>query len=77
MASKRMGEGRGPGGELVSRYPPLTVRIPPETKHRLEALAALRRVPMWKLVDDALRTYVDGLPDADRRLLAQFAKQRS
>jgi hypothetical protein len=60
----------------VSQYPQLTVRIPPATKHQLEALSALRGVPIWKLVDTAALAYLEQLPDADRRLLAQFAKQR-
>jgi hypothetical protein len=75
--TRRPGAGRpptGPAGELVSEYPPLTVRIPVDTKHRLEALSALRRVPMWKLVDEAIRAYVEQLPDAERRLLSQFAR---
>lgn len=74
--TRRPGAGRpptGPAGELVSRYPPLTVRIPDDTKHRLEALSALRRVPMWKLVNEALRAYVERLPAEERRLLAQFS----
>jgi hypothetical protein len=67
---------KGPRGELVSKYPPLTVRIPPATKHQLEALSALRRVPMWQLVNAAMLAYVEQLPEFERRLLAQFAKQR-
>jgi hypothetical protein len=68
---------KGQHGELVSKYPPLTVRIPPDTKHKLEALSALRRVPIWKLVDEAARTFIDEhIPEPERRLLAQFVKQR-
>jgi hypothetical protein len=44
---------------------------------RLEALGALRRVPMWALVDDALRASIEQLPDAERRLLAQFSARRA
>jgi hypothetical protein len=81
MAKKQVaGRGqppKGAGGELVSKYPQLTVRIPPETKHKLEALSALRRAPMWTLVDAALRAYIDQLPDAERRLLASFSAHRA
>jgi predicted DNA-binding protein len=80
MKPKRRGRGqppKGPGGELVSQYPPLTVRIPPETKHQLEALSVLRQTPMWSLVDESVRAYIEQLPDAERRLLAQFAQRRS
>jgi hypothetical protein len=80
MGRKRTVGGRppsGPDGELVSKYPPLTVRIPPDTKHMLEALSALRRVPIWKLVDEAVRTFVvEHIPEPERRLLTQFVKQR-
>jgi hypothetical protein len=32
---------------------------------------------MWQLVNDALRGYIDQLPDAERRLLAQFSARRA
>ena len=76
--TRRPGAGRPPSGDqgqLVSKYPPLTVRIPPATKHRLEALSALRREPMWKLVDAAVLAYLERLPDSERRLIAQFGRK--
>jgi hypothetical protein len=30
-------------------------------------------VPIWKLLDECVRAYLDTLPAAERRLLAQFA----
>ncbi len=66
----------GPGGEHVSKYPPLTGRIPTATKHRLEGLSALRGVPMWKLIDAAILAYIEQLPEAERRLLTQFSARR-
>lgn len=63
----------GPGGQAVSQYPTLTVRIPPATKHRLEALAVLRRQPIWKLIDGAVLAYLDQLPNSERRLVSQFS----
>lgn len=82
MVQKQAKRGRGQPpkgahGELVSKYPPLTVRIPPVTKHKLEALSALRRLPMWQLVDAAVLAYLERLPDAERRLLSQFSAQRA
>ena len=81
MVQKQSRRGRGqppkgPGGALVSKYPALTVRIPPAAKHKLEALSVLRRVPMWQLVEAAILAYVDSLPESDRRLLAQFSARR-
>jgi hypothetical protein len=80
QTQKKRGRGqppKGAHGELVSKYPPLTVRIPPATKHKLEALSALRRIPMWRLVDAAALAYFETLPDAERRLLAQFSARRA
>jgi hypothetical protein len=63
----------GPSGERVSDYPALTVRIPLATKQKLASLSALRRIPLWRLVDEAITAYFEGLPDEERRLLTQFA----
>jgi hypothetical protein len=62
----------GPSGERVSQYPTLTVRLPQATKDALTSLSALRRVPMWKLLDMTVRAYIDTLPADERRLLTQF-----
>ena len=69
------GRGRppsGPAGERVSEYPTLAVRLPRPTKDALSALSALRRVPMWKMLDTTIRAYIKTLPAADRRVVAQF-----
>ncbi len=63
----------GPAGERVSEYPTLTVRLPRATKDALRSLCALRRVPVWKMLDTAVRAYIDTLPADERRLLTQFA----
>lgn len=65
----------GPGGERVSDYPRVAVRLPPLTKAKLEALATLSRVPVWQLVDTAVVAYIERLPDDERRLIAQFARK--
>jgi hypothetical protein len=63
----------GPGGKRVSEYPKLTVRLPPATKDALRSLSALRRVPVWELIDTAVHAYIATLPADERRVLAQFA----
>jgi hypothetical protein len=63
----------GPHGERVSEYPSLTVRLPRTTKHALVSLSARRGVPIWKLLDECVLAYLETLPAAERRLLAQFA----
>jgi hypothetical protein len=74
-SERRLSAGRPPegvAGEPVSGYPRVTVRLPPATKDTLAALSALRRVPVWKLLDVAVHAYVETLPADERRLLAQF-----
>jgi hypothetical protein len=63
----------GAGGELASQYPQLTVRIPPATRNALHSLSTLRRVPVWKLVDQAVLALVEQLPESERKLLKQFS----
>lgn len=62
----------GPAGERVSEYPTLTVRLPRPTKDALTSLSALRRVPVWKMLDTAVRAYIEMLPADERRVVAQF-----
>lgn len=42
------------------------------TKDILAALSALRRGPVWKLLDTAVHVYLETLPTDERRILAQF-----
>lgn len=53
---------KGPDGELVSEYPRVAVRLPPDTKAALEALAVLRRQPLWAVLDEAARELIARLP---------------
>jgi hypothetical protein len=69
---KRKGVGqppKGPRGERVTDYPVLLVRIPPDAKRQLSALSAHRRVPQWRLVADAIATYIAHLPADERELI--------
>ena len=62
----------GPGGEKVSAYPVLTVRLPRPTKDALVSLSAMRRTPMWQLLDEMIRAHVEALPRDERRVLGEF-----
>lgn len=62
----------GPAGERVSEYPTLTVRLPQATKDALTSLSALRRLPVWKMLDTAVCAYLETLPADERRVVAQF-----
>lgn len=72
----RVPVGVGPDGapEKVSRYPKMTLLMRPETKARLEAAATLRRLPAWRLIDEAFAHYLsDATPD-DRRAIEGMAR---
>lgn len=68
---------KGPNGERVSKYPPLTVRIPPDTKDQLEALSAIRARTLWDLVNEAILGLIKSLPSGDRRLVMEMAAKRA
>jgi hypothetical protein len=73
---RRPGPGRppsGPTGERVSEYATLTVRLPADTRQQLHGLSVLKRVPVWRLVDQAVTALVATLPADERRLMAQLA----
>jgi hypothetical protein len=78
QTTKRKTAGRpakGPNGERVSDYPRLTIRLPRVTKNQLEALSTLRRVPVWELVDQAVKAYIEQLPNDERKPLTQFSRR--
>jgi hypothetical protein len=75
---QRRRAGRPPAGlqgAASSRYPQLTLRVPPATKDTLTALCALRRLPAWRVVDLALEEYVKGLSPAERRAVEGLVGQ--
>lgn len=76
LQKRRGAAPKGPNGERVSKYPQLTIRIPPASKHQLEALSVLRAAPMWALIDEGIQALVNALPDAERRLVVQMAARR-
>jgi hypothetical protein len=67
----------GPDGALVSKYAQVTVRLPPATRHQLQALSVLRGVPVWQLVDQAVLALIEQLPAAEQKLLRQFTARRT
>ena len=66
---KRGRPAAGPRGEKVSEYPQLTVRLPIETRARLNTLSLLLGQPIWRIIDDAVNVYVQNLPADDRKIL--------
>jgi predicted transcriptional regulator len=77
---KRKRVGRPPAGartgEKVTDYPQLSVRLPPDAVHRLQALSVVSRQPQWRLITDAIQCLIDRQSEADRRMVEQIATRR-
>ncbi len=65
----------GPKGEKVSEYQQLTIRLPAKTRVLLEDVRGATGMPIWRLIDQAVRRYVRALPQGERRL-ASHTRQR-
>lgn len=79
MTKRRTGPGQPPKGEhgaRVTDYPTLLVKIPRKTKRMLESLSVLRRIPQWALVDEAIRAFVERLPEEERRQVERSRGRR-
>jgi hypothetical protein len=68
--------GRPPAGigtdgqpELTSKYPKLSIAVRPSTKAALAAVATLEKRPIWRIVEDGIRRYIESLPPEDRRVV--------
>ncbi len=73
--SKR-GRGRPPKEEpLVRGYKKLTVYMEPVLKAQVHAAGAILNLPAWKVVNDAVRDYIERLPKADKDALNGLAER--
>lgn len=54
-------------------YVQTTVRLSPEMKARLDAVASLEQLDRSSVIDAALSAYVAALPAADRNAVEQLA----
>jgi hypothetical protein len=61
-------------GERVRDYPQLSVRIPPDIRATVHALSAMRGQPQWRIVVDALKSYVREQSNQERQLLDEFMR---
>lgn len=74
------GGGRKPAGdrgEKVSEYPVQLLRFPIRTLAPMRALAAVRGVPLWRLMDDAARAYLDRVRGPEAERVNAVAKQEA
>ena len=69
-------KGRDSKGKAISiarDYVQTTLRLPPEVKAKLDALAMLEERDRSTVVVGALKAYVDGLPAGDREAIEKLA----
>lgn len=59
----------------MTSYPQMTIRLPLGTRAKLNTLSLLLRTPIWRIVDQAVETYVQHLPENDRRILGALAER--
>ena len=60
---------------MVRAYPQVSLRVPPETKAKLQALSAVSDTPQWRIVTAALDCFFQERSDAEqRRVLLHMAK---
>ena len=74
--------GRPPAGigkngkpEMTSRYPKLSISIRPSLKAALTAVAALEGRPIWLIVEDGIRQYMEAMSPEDRRMVEAISRR--
>jgi predicted DNA-binding protein len=65
----------GHGGDKVSSYPQMTIRLPLETRAKLNTLSLLLNAPIWRIVDQAIDVYVTHLPKEDQAVLGPLVER--
>jgi predicted DNA-binding protein len=59
-------------GERVKDYPQLSIRLPGEIKAKLHALSIVTARPQWRLITDAIESYLQEQPDSERRMVNEL-----
>ena len=65
----------GPGGAAVRDMPRFMLRLPAETLASLRAWSAVRQVPAWRLIDQAVRESLERLQGADAEDVRRLARR--
>lgn len=61
---------------MTSNYPKLSITIRPATKAALTAVATLQARPIWLIVEDGIRRYIELMPPEDRRMVEAIARRK-
>lgn len=56
-------------GEKVKDYPQLSIRLPADVKAKLQALSLISSRPQWRLISDAIESYLRDRPEAEQALV--------
>ena len=77
LVTSRRRIGRPPAGaragEKVKDYPQLSIRLPGEVKAKLHALSLVTSRPQWRIITDAIDSYLRARSDAERRMVDELA----
>lgn len=65
----------GHDGDKVSSYPQMTIRLPLDTRAKLNTLSLLLATPIWRIVDQAIEVYVRHLPEGDQQILGSLVER--
>ena len=80
MATKGFKErrriGRPPAGaregEKVKDYPQLSIRLPGDVKAKLHALSLVTSRPQWRIITDAIDSFLRDRTDVERQLVEEL-----
>jgi len=64
-------------GEKVKDYPQLSIRLPTEVKAKLQALSLIASRPQWRIITDAIDSYLRERSDAERKMVDELAGRRA
>lgn len=64
-------------GEMVREYPQVSLRLPPEIKAKLQALAAVSSIPQWRVVSAALECFFKERSPSEQRQVLTHMRQGS
>ena len=59
-------------GEKVKDYPQLSIRLPGEVKAQLHALSLVTSRPQWRIITDAIDSFLQERTEAERRLVDEL-----
>lgn len=67
----------GDGGQKVSDYTQITMRLPDPTKALLDAISGMTGMPAWRVFEQALASYVQALSPEEQRVLSLVQQRRA